>query len=1083
LIPSVVLRSSTSHRPLAKRATRGFTLLITITLLSFIVILLVGLAMFTRVETAVAGNTQRQAQARQNALFALNVAVGQLQKHAGPDARVTATGTTSSSRYYTGVWDATAAGNPALTWLVSGSESSSVDPQTLVVNALNPATEPAGNQVMLVGNSTLAANVQSPAAAELSRRIKLNTVPITSPGVPGQTGNNAVIGRYAWWVGDNGVKADVARTDITSKLNYPPFATIDGTAVAETQTRLLQQTALGAQPFSTASSLTVFDPRDTANQPIALNALSAQQIPFFKTASGATVGLSVLKAHYHSWTVGNFGVLARTNVPTGQTSLRNDLSTNPLPLGAAFSAWADYSSYMEPPSSNPLSSLVIPPENTLRRRYRITPPVTDATNAEFSVTPILSNLVLSFSIHNSSADPADTNFHLEGTMRAMADLWNPYTGALVPEDLEIRISGLPTLNVYDGVAPLTRVNLQTAFGDASLVNSADPTAPTSPPIRFQLPWPVSSTPLDDQYKSWLPGRVHSWSAADSDQPPATGINLTVFDLRDLYATAGGTGVSRDLTSLMNLAPLASGSSANPAKRRIEVIQPTLLTVELRRVLDGVLLATFHSPVFDAFSTPNDVTSTTAQRTLDLTYKFRLADPIVDGTAWLKTPALEVRTALIPPLSVSPYVLPASNPAELVAEPIGTNAVRGNLTTLTLGNSSLLLDRPPTGTSTAAGASFDEDVPLFELPRSPLLSLGQLQHLSIPTLQPFWIGSSAAATGPAQWNNALFDQHFFTGLNAGTTWTDVTAPLPNTLAHVLRRKPDGSAVVSTDFTSDGLSAKYVLQGGAFNLNSTDADAWAAVLGSVRFPAGREFNYLNADPSTGTAGPELTTAFLVADAVLPRFSQSAQETFKATSGYLQADPTVTPFADVHTDYYRRGFRTLTNSQITSLAQAIATAVQARMSDTGPFRSVEEFLGPTTRLVDPTDPTQGTTTGPSLLEQAIIDLRLNAIDPSDPLSPDYPFSSVYLTQSDIMTVLAPVLFVRSDTFTVRAYGEASNPLTGASEGKAWCEAIVQRLPEPLTPAIANQPTDEEYKIPPGDGSRRFRIVSFRWLTKSDI
>jgi type II secretory pathway component PulK len=70
---------------------RGFALLITITLLAFLVLLLVSLASLTRVETQVASNNQQLAQARQNALMALNVALGQLQKYAGPDQRVTAT--------------------------------------------------------------------------------------------------------------------------------------------------------------------------------------------------------------------------------------------------------------------------------------------------------------------------------------------------------------------------------------------------------------------------------------------------------------------------------------------------------------------------------------------------------------------------------------------------------------------------------------------------------------------------------------------------------------------------------------------------------------------------------------------------------------------------------------------------------------------------------------------------------------------------------------------------------------------------------------------------------------------------------
>jgi hypothetical protein len=69
--------------------------------------------------------------------------------------------------------------------------------------------------------------------------------------------------------------------------------------------------------------------------------------------------------------------------------------------------------------------------------------------------------------------------------------------------------------------------------------------------------------------------------------------------------------------------------------------------------------------------------------------------------------------------------------------------------------------------------------------------------------------------------------------------------------------------------------------------------------------------------------------------------------------------------------------------------------------------------------------------------------------------------------MTALGPMLTVRSDTFRVRAYGEAVNPADPSSiEALAYCEAIVQRTPEPM----------------PGFG-RRFVITHFRWLGPEDI
>src|ERR1019366_2809459 len=117
------------------KANQGFALLLAVTLLAFLVVLLVALPAYTRVETAVAGNTQRQAQARQNALLALNVALGQLQKYAGPDQRVTATAATtarvnSQKIHYTGVWDSTSTGTAPMTWLVSGIENGTVEDVT-----------------------------------------------------------------------------------------------------------------------------------------------------------------------------------------------------------------------------------------------------------------------------------------------------------------------------------------------------------------------------------------------------------------------------------------------------------------------------------------------------------------------------------------------------------------------------------------------------------------------------------------------------------------------------------------------------------------------------------------------------------------------------------------------------------------------------------------------------------------------------------------------------------------------------------------------------------------------------------------
>ena len=87
-----------------KQNCGGFALLITVVLTAFLVLILVSMASLVRVETQVASNTQRLQVARQNALFGLQVALGQLQKYAGPDQRVTARAdltATATNPYYT----------------------------------------------------------------------------------------------------------------------------------------------------------------------------------------------------------------------------------------------------------------------------------------------------------------------------------------------------------------------------------------------------------------------------------------------------------------------------------------------------------------------------------------------------------------------------------------------------------------------------------------------------------------------------------------------------------------------------------------------------------------------------------------------------------------------------------------------------------------------------------------------------------------------------------------------------------------------------------------------------------------------
>ncbi len=237
-------RPTTSGRGRPRR--RGFALIVTIVLVAFLVLILVGLATFTRVETQVAANSAELSQARQNALFALNVAVGELQKYAGPDQRATATADIDPASVaagggtakWVGVWGNSANPQTALSstparlqWLVSGNERTAFNPASDVsyaaasfgqittapaAPAYTPASAVAGlsasstatsggltvggdRAVLLVGPKSVefADDNAARSRAVIAPLVDIEVAPENVPGL-GSGGGDVAVGRYAW---------------------------------------------------------------------------------------------------------------------------------------------------------------------------------------------------------------------------------------------------------------------------------------------------------------------------------------------------------------------------------------------------------------------------------------------------------------------------------------------------------------------------------------------------------------------------------------------------------------------------------------------------------------------------------------------------------------------------------------------------------------------------------------------------------------------------------------------------------------------------------------------------------------------
>ncbi len=174
------------------RREAGIALVITLVLLALLVLALFALSAMTKVGNETAASAAYQTQARQHALLGMSVALGELQRHAGDDARVTgmagitgiAGGAAATTRYWCGVWQPD---GRFLVWLVSAPAGS---------------TAVSGESIELVASGTVGAAVSTSANVE-KEPVIAGKVPVS---VPNSAGVFSIAGAYAYLVQDEGIK-------------------------------------------------------------------------------------------------------------------------------------------------------------------------------------------------------------------------------------------------------------------------------------------------------------------------------------------------------------------------------------------------------------------------------------------------------------------------------------------------------------------------------------------------------------------------------------------------------------------------------------------------------------------------------------------------------------------------------------------------------------------------------------------------------------------------------------------------------------------------------------------------------------
>ncbi len=406
--------------------------------------------------------------------------------------------------------------------------------------------------------------------------------------------------------------------------------------------------------------------------------------------------------------------------------------------------------------------------------------------------------------------------------------------------------------------------------------------------------------------------------------------------------------------------------------------------------------------------------------------------------------------------------------------------------------------------------------VLAIPTAPMQSLGQLQHTNVahrghmpalaiansfPNLSMTSFDNLVEeVSGETQYdlsylcNEALWDSYFFSSIgpkpddSSYSSTADPSSDMESLIEEVLageeqlnnmRFTISGDSTTAEQEKIDSLldyksSAAYLYLDGGFNVNSTNIEAWKAVLSAYR------------DSSLRTAGGEEELDDVSA---FPRAAFSAGEPVEKSRG--ADDDSWLSFAELDDD------------EIASLAEEIVEGIRDRFATNPgetpmtPYLTLGQFVNRTPSSNDAEQQSMGLiqyALEESGINSSIEDIGMfesdeqgsgNAYEvPFEGDAADYEIplaasSPSYVLQGDVLQAIGASITVRSDTFVIRSYGSADDA-NGNLIAQAWCEAVVQRTAVPVEPDATNP---MEVADGATNKARRFKIVSFRWLNKDEV
>jgi hypothetical protein len=1125
-------------------------------------IIAVGLLSLSSIALRSSSQDKAMATARSNARLSLMLAIGELQKHSGPDQRITAAAdiagdadglrvaagavpqndnsvsgvskglspVQAGTRYWTGIFASkdtpvsifTKTPSPSLVqWLVSGSPGIVPSDVTYAVGGNGQVSDSTKAVVLVgqysVGNGATDSYVVAPVLAVMD--------PKTAKPV----------GRFAWWVGDEGVKA---------RINMSRTLDVANSYAALTAQRRGWETVAGFASYPAPSS---------ADQLSLPKVTSLGQTELLIPAVGAEGGgPTSLQNVFHSATADSRAVLADTL--NGGT--RIDLSAllaEALPTSNPVAEIANYPvKGANVVSKTAAPNMKAPGWDAVKAAYDRHRLLTDgslivapaSTNFTSAVAPLVTDFRLLMGAKIVVKDAANGLFNINPCGKIAIVIANPYSVPLRwSNDIELEVkSDTPPGNKPSSIwsVPGRPAYLPQNPGDPAVFNNA----------VFRI-----------RTSSLAPGEARAYTIASPFfRTAASASGRLVIDL-----AAFNTSAPFDFNNCIELEHtdpviIAKDHFKTPYLYVLEERNTSLATLEMRLTGSSGLLRRIERFELDnGYFRPNQrvFTRTEANKMTRpfplMLYSFQISQPgveyknqnLIPATYEMGQRGSTLRTFAdfnlqatrirkpITSYNPPPYFMESNDSIALLpASPPGGETGAGF-------TRNLALSPLPWGRS----SSGSKKTVLFTVP-SQFSSLAQFQHVDLTgddTMASIGhqpgnaVGNSYATpfvkralviqsrteyevTGVGSANQTPTNYYDLSYLLNASLWDSYFfSTIPRTGESV----PENPSLIRfPDAGSPGLkdpveAAPLLMVEGAFNVNSTEKNAWKAFLASAK-----HFKH-TADTANNT-----TAAF-------PRSLE-------------QISPSATPPTGNDADSFS-GYRRLTDTQLDALAEEIVKQVRLR----GPFVSLSHFVNRAiSNLVDQPALSRAGALQCAIDESTNINFTgtknaFSSITPGDdavtlretggapradldgeytssvPASartdPDWAITSAdrnygtvasiiadremlkdakykpeqgyrstgipgWLTQADVLQVIGPSLTARSDTFRIRAFGEALDA-SGKSIAKAYCEATVQRVPNYVDPSNPASARGTSVSKPNTTYGRQFQIASFRWLSPLEI